>query len=42
MSVYRTLKLPGHNATDVITDALRTYVAAGTLSALSAQIVADG
>lgn len=42
MSVYRTLKLRGHNPIDVTTQALRTYVATGTLPPLPAQLVADG
>lgn len=42
MSVYRTLKLRAHNPIDVITEALRTYVATGTLPPLPAQLVADG
>jgi len=42
MSVYRTLKLRGHNPIDVITQGLRTYVATGKLPPLPAQLVADG
>ena len=34
MSVYRTLKLRGLNPTNVITDALRTYIATGQLPPL--------
>ena len=42
MSVYRTLKLRGHNPIDVITEALRTYVATGTLPPLPGPAIADG
>jgi hypothetical protein len=41
MSVYRTLKLRGHNPIDTITDALRTYLATGKLPPLPAPIAAD-
>jgi len=42
MSVYRTLKLRGHNPIGVVVNALRTYVQTGTLPALPEAIVADG
>jgi transposase len=42
MSVYRTLKLRGHNPIDTITDALRTYLTTGTMPPLPAPIVANG
>ena len=42
MSIYRTLKLRGHNPIGVVADALRTYVQTGTLPALPEAIVADG
>lgn len=42
MSVYRTLKLRGHNPMNVIADALRTYLATGILPSLPATIVANG
>jgi len=42
MSVYRTLKLRGHNPIATIANALRTYVKTGTLPALPEAIVADG
>ena len=41
MSVYRTLKLRGHNPIQTITNALRTYLTTGTLPPLPASIVAD-
>ncbi len=42
MSIYRTLKLRGHNPTDAIADALRTYLQTGQLPPLPAESVADG
>jgi len=42
MSLYRTLKLRGRNPTDVIADALPTYLATGQLPPLPVQSVADG
>ena len=41
MSVYQTLKLRGHDPLATITEALRTYVATGTLPPLPARIVAE-
>jgi len=42
MSVYRTLKLRGHNPMDAIASALRTYLTTGQLPPLPAQIAANG
>ena len=42
MSIYRTLKLRGHNPTDTIADALRTYLQTGQLPPLPTESVADG
>jgi len=42
MSVYRTLKLRGHNPMDVIADALRTYLTTGRLPPLPAPVIASG
>ena len=42
MSIYRTLKLRGHNPTDTIADALRTYLKTGQLPPLPTESVADG
>ena len=42
MSVYRTLKLRGHDALATITSALRTYLTTGQLPPLPVQSVADG
>ncbi len=42
MSIYRTLKLRGHNPIATIANALRTYVQTGTLPSLPEAIVADG
>ena len=42
MSVYRTLKLRGHNPIETIVDALRTYLTTGTLPPLPAPIAANG
>ncbi|MDP6544481.1 MAG: transposase, partial [Phycisphaerae bacterium] len=42
MSVYRTLKLRGHNPIATVANALRTYVQTGTLPPLPEAIVADG
>ncbi len=41
MSVYRTLKLRGHDPLKVIPAALRTYLTTGTLPALPDPVVAD-
>ena len=42
MSVYRTLRLPGHDPLQTIADALRTYLQAGQLPSLPPGIIADG
>jgi hypothetical protein len=42
MSVYRTLKLRGHDPLKVIPDALRTYLATGALSPLPGPVTANG
>jgi len=42
MSVYRTLRLRGHNPTQTIAQALRTYVSTGHLPPLPAPVLADG
>jgi len=42
MSVYRTLRLRGHDPTKTIADALRRMLATGTLPPLPAEAVADG
>lgn len=42
MSIYRTLKLRGHDPTQTITQALRTFLQNGTLPALPAEAVAEG
>ena len=42
MSVYRTLKLRGLDATTTIADALRTLLQTGTLPSLPVETVADG
>jgi transposase len=42
MSVYRTLKLRGHNPIDTITDALRTYVTTGELPPLPEPAATNG
>jgi hypothetical protein len=42
MSIYRTLKLRGHNPIATVANALRTYVRTGTLSPLPEASVADG
>ena len=42
MSVYRTLKLRGHNPMDAIANALRTYLTTGNLPPLPKPIVARG
>jgi len=42
MSVYRTLKLRGHDPLATITSALRTYLADGQLPPLPVESVADG
>jgi transposase len=42
MSIYRTLRLRGHNPTDAIADALRTYLTTGQLPSLPVESVADG
>jgi hypothetical protein len=41
MSIYRTLKLRGHDPLNVIPAALRTYLTTGTLPALPGLVVAD-
>jgi hypothetical protein len=42
MSVYRTLKLRGLDATKTIAGALRTFLQTGKLPALPVKSVADG
>jgi len=42
MSIFRTLKLRGHDPLQVIPDALRTYLKTGTPPPLPGPIVADG
>jgi transposase len=42
MSVYRTLRLRGHDPLQTITDALRTYLQTGHLPSRPPAIVADG
>jgi transposase len=42
MSVYRTLKLRGHDPIGTIVSALRTYLTTGQLPPLPLQSVADG
>ena len=42
MSVYRTLKLRGHNPMDTIATALRTYLTTGELPPLPTPVVANG
>jgi len=42
MSIYRTLKLRGHDPMDTIVEALRTYVSTGQLPPLPAPRFADG
>jgi len=42
MSVYRTLRLRGHDPTQTIADALRTLLQTGTLPSLPVEAVADG
>jgi len=42
MSIYRTLKLRGHDPLATITSALRTYLTTGQLPPLPVQSVADG
>ena len=42
MSIYRTLKLRGHNPIATVANALRTYVQTGALPPLPEGIVADG
>lgn len=42
MSIYRTLKLRGHDPMPTILGALRTYLATGTLPPLPGRITADG
>jgi len=41
-SVFRTLRLRGHDPLKVIPDALRTYLTTGTLPPLPEGVVADG
>lgn len=42
MSIYRTLKLRGHDPTKTIAEALRTFLQTGTLPVLPVENVADG
>ncbi len=42
MSVYRTLKLRGHDPVGTIVLALRTYLSTGQLPPLPVESVADG
>jgi len=42
MSIFRTLKLRGHDPLETVVAALRTYTAAGHLPPLPVQSVADG
>ena len=42
MSIYRTLKLRGHDPTKTIAEALRTYVGTGKLPELPPAVVATG
>jgi len=42
MSVYRTLRMRGHDPTQTIADALRTLLQTGTLPSLPVETVADG
>ena len=42
MSVYRTLRLRGHDPLQSIADALRTYLQTGQLPPLPASVPADG
>jgi hypothetical protein len=42
MSVYRTLKLRGLDATSTIAEALQTYLKTGSMPRLPAGIVANG
>ena len=42
MSLYRTLKLRGHDPTKTIAAALKTYVQAGQLPPLPHAVTADG
>jgi hypothetical protein len=42
MTVYRTLKMRGHNPMQVVVQALRTYVTTGTLPPLPPPVTADG
>ena len=42
MSIYRTLRLRGHDPTKTITAALRTYLQTGKLPPLPGQVVANG
>ncbi len=42
MSIYRTLRLRGHDPTPTITAALRTYLPTGELPPLPGQVVANG
>jgi transposase len=42
MSVFRTLKLRGHDPLEVVPEALRSYLQTGTLPPLPGAIVADG
>lgn len=42
MSIYRTLRLCGHDPTKTIATALRTYLQTGELTPLPGQVVANG
>jgi len=42
MSIFRTLKLRGHDPTPTIAAALRRLLQTGTLPALPVETVADG
>ena len=42
MSIYRTLRLRGHNPTDTIADALRTYLTTSQLPPLPTPVIASG
>ena len=41
MSIYRTLKLRGHNPTPTIATALKTYVQTGQLPPIPEPIIAE-
>ncbi|MCG3180927.1 MAG: hypothetical protein BIFFINMI_03292 [Phycisphaerae bacterium] len=42
MSIYRTLRLRGHDPTDTMVAALRTYLTTGQLPPLPAPVIAGG